>query len=45
MGKPPTGREKPVFTTGYGRADIERGVAVTPTTDFRLASLSEQFEA
>jgi CubicO group peptidase (beta-lactamase class C family) len=34
-----------VFTRGYGRADIERGVAVTPATNFRLASLSKQFTA
>jgi CubicO group peptidase (beta-lactamase class C family) len=34
-----------VFTKGYGRADIERGVAVTPATNFRLASLTKQFTA
>jgi CubicO group peptidase (beta-lactamase class C family) len=34
-----------VFSRGYGRADIERGVAVTAATDFRLASLSKQFTA
>jgi CubicO group peptidase (beta-lactamase class C family) len=30
---------------GYGLADLERRIAVTPTTDFRLASLSKQFTA
>ena len=34
-----------VFTKGYGRANVERGVAVTPATNFRLASLSKQFTA
>lgn len=33
------------FIKGYGGADIERGVAVTPATDFRLASLTKQFTA
>jgi CubicO group peptidase (beta-lactamase class C family) len=36
---------KTVFTKGYGRADIEGGVAVTPATNFRLASLTKQFTA
>ena len=36
---------KTVFAKGYGRADVERGVAVTPATNFRLASLSKQFTA
>ena len=30
---------------GYGLADLERGTAVTPTTRFRLASVSKQFTA
>lgn len=34
-----------VFAKGYGRADVERGVAVTPATNFRLASLTKQFTA
>ena len=34
-----------VFTKGYGSAEIERGVAVTPATNFRLASLTKQFTA
>jgi len=30
---------------GYGLADVERQVAVTPATNFRLASVSKQFTA
>ena len=30
---------------GYGLADLERRVAVTPATNFRLASVSKQFTA
>jgi CubicO group peptidase (beta-lactamase class C family) len=30
---------------GYGLAEVETGRAVTPTTNFRLASLSKQFTA
>lgn len=30
---------------GYGLADVEQHVPVTPATDFRLASLSKQFTA
>lgn len=30
---------------GYGRADLEAGVRVTPQTNFRLASISKQFTA
>jgi CubicO group peptidase (beta-lactamase class C family) len=36
---------KTVFAKGYGGADIERGIAVTPATNFRLASLTKQFTA
>jgi len=34
-----------VFGRGYGLADIEHGVAVTPSTSFRLASVTKQFTA
>jgi CubicO group peptidase (beta-lactamase class C family) len=34
-----------VFAAGYGVADIETGTRVTPTTAFRLASVSKQFTA
>ena len=34
-----------VFARGYGLADIEHGVAVTPSTSFRLASVTKQFTA
>lgn len=34
-----------VLAKGYGLANIERHEAVTPQTDFRLASLSKQFTA
>jgi CubicO group peptidase (beta-lactamase class C family) len=34
-----------VLARGYGLADVERRVPVTPETDFRLASLSKQFTA
>ena len=30
---------------GYGLADVEAGIAVTPATNFRLASVSKQFTA
>ncbi|HUQ83654.1 MAG TPA: serine hydrolase domain-containing protein [Gemmatimonadaceae bacterium] len=33
------------FAKGYGLADIENGVAVTPATSFRLASVTKQFTA
>nr|WP_158987700.1 serine hydrolase domain-containing protein [Lysobacter panacisoli] len=29
----------------YGRADLEAGIAATPTTNYRLASVSKQFTA
>ena len=35
----------PVVRKGYGLADLERGVAVAPHTNFRLASVSKQFTA
>ena len=34
-----------IFARGYGLADVERGVAVTPATSFRLASVTKQFTA
>src|SRR5260370_9085862 len=34
-----------VVRRSYGLADLERGVAVTPATNFRLASLTKQFTA
>jgi CubicO group peptidase (beta-lactamase class C family) len=34
-----------VFAAGYGLADVDRGVAVTPSTSFRLASVTKQFTA
>jgi len=34
-----------VFARGYGLADVEHGVAVTPATSFRLASVTKQFTA
>jgi CubicO group peptidase (beta-lactamase class C family) len=34
-----------VFARGYGLADVERGVAITPGTAFRLASVTKQFTA
>ena len=33
------------YSKGYGLADVERRIAVTPQTNFRLASLSKQFTA
>lgn len=35
----------PVVRKGYGLADLERGTAVGPDTNFRLASVSKQFTA
>lgn len=35
----------PVFWRSYGMADIEAGVAATPRTNYRLASVSKQFTA
>jgi CubicO group peptidase (beta-lactamase class C family) len=34
-----------VYARGYGRADLEHDVAITPRTSFHLASLSKQFTA
>lgn len=33
------------YAKGYGLADVEKGVRVSPATNFRLASLSKQFTA
>jgi CubicO group peptidase (beta-lactamase class C family) len=35
----------PVVRRGYGLADLEQGMPVTPATNFRLASVSKQFTA
>ncbi|HNP34765.1 MAG TPA: serine hydrolase domain-containing protein [Woeseiaceae bacterium] len=35
----------PVAIRSYGSADIERGIAIKPETNFRLASISKQFTA
>ena len=35
----------PVFRRVYGLADLERGVAATPATNYRLAFLTKQFTA
>lgn len=35
----------PALRRSYGLADLEAGVAVTPQTNFRLASVSKQFTA
>jgi CubicO group peptidase (beta-lactamase class C family) len=36
---------KPVYNKGFGMADIENKVQVTPATNFRLASFTKQFTA
>lgn len=36
---------KPVFLKCYGLADREKGIPVTPATNFRLASVTKQFTA
>ena len=36
---------KTVFQQGYGLADLERHTPITPTTNFRLASVTKQFTA
>jgi CubicO group peptidase (beta-lactamase class C family) len=36
---------KPLLRKGYGLANLEQRVQVTPTTNFRLASVSKQFTA
>ena len=38
-------RDSIVLARGYGLADVEHGVAITPTTSFRLASVTKQFTA
>lgn len=35
----------PVFTKGYGFADLESGIPVSPVTNYRLASVTKQFTA
>jgi CubicO group peptidase (beta-lactamase class C family) len=35
----------PVFRRAYGLADLERHVAATPATNYRLASMTKQFTA
>ncbi|MEO7073322.1 MAG: serine hydrolase domain-containing protein [Rhodanobacter sp.] len=36
---------KPLVRRGYGRANLESGELVTPSTNYRLASVSKQFTA
>lgn len=36
---------EPAMVRTYGTADIERGIAVGPATNFRLASITKQFTA
>jgi CubicO group peptidase (beta-lactamase class C family) len=36
---------KTVFQQGYGVADLEGKISITPTTNFRLASVTKQFTA
>lgn len=36
---------KPLVSRGYGMANLERRVAATPATDYRLASVTKQFIA
>ncbi|KGM54794.1 beta-lactamase [Lysobacter arseniciresistens ZS79] len=36
---------RPVVRRGFGRADLEAGAAATPSTNYRLASVSKQFTA
>lgn len=35
----------PLIRRAYGLADLEQGVAATPATDYRLASMTKQFTA
>jgi CubicO group peptidase (beta-lactamase class C family) len=37
--------DRPVLTLVYGLADVEKNIAVTADTNFRLASLTKQFTA
>ncbi len=34
-----------IASRGFGLADLDRGIAVTPSTSFRLASVTKQFTA
>src|SRR3712207_9012384 len=34
-----------LYSKGYGEADLERGVAITPATVFYIASTAQQFSA
>ena len=36
---------KPLVRRGYGRSDVEAGIAAGPATNYRLASVSKQFTA
>jgi CubicO group peptidase (beta-lactamase class C family) len=36
---------RPVFERSYGLADVENGIAATPATHYRLASVTKQFTA
>lgn len=36
---------QPLVSRGFGLANVEEGIAVTPQTNFRLASISKQFTA
>ena len=36
---------QPILTKSYGLANVETGVAVEPSTNFRLASITKQFTA
>jgi CubicO group peptidase (beta-lactamase class C family) len=35
----------PLFRRAYGMADLEHGIAATPATNYRLASMTKQFTA
>ena len=35
----------PLVNRGYGMADLEQGIAATPATNYRLASVTKQFTA
>lgn len=36
---------KPIIRRAYGMADLERNIAATPSTNYRLASITKQFTA
>src|SRR5215469_15269291 len=36
---------QPIFSSGYGLADLNTKISITPQTDFRLASVTKQFTA